>query len=104
MSGQATAMICGVSGLDGAYLARLLLDKGYRVIGTSRDATTNSFANLERLGIADRVEMDEGLKRPSDIAFGQDDVGRGRPRPRLDGRISDERHRQGHGRFRESVA
>ena len=56
MSGQVTALICGVSGQDGAYLARLLLDKGYRVIGTSRDATTSSFANLERLGIADRVE------------------------------------------------
>lgn len=56
MSGQVTALICGVSGQDGAYLARLLLDKGYRVVGTSRDATTSSFANLERLGIADRVE------------------------------------------------
>ena len=56
MSGQVTALICGVSGQDGAYLARLLLDKGYRVIGTSRDATTSSFANLERLGISDRVE------------------------------------------------
>lgn len=56
MSGQLTALICGVSGQDGAYLARLLLDKGYRVVGTSRDATTSSFANLERLGIADRVE------------------------------------------------
>lgn len=55
MSQPRTALICGVSGQDGAYLAQLLLDKGYRVIGTSRDATTNSFANLQRLGIADRI-------------------------------------------------
>ena len=32
------ALICGVSGQDGAYLARLLLEKGYHVTGTSRDA------------------------------------------------------------------
>lgn len=55
MNQHRTALICGVSGQDGAYLAQLLLDKGYRVVGTSRDATTNSFANLQRLGIADRI-------------------------------------------------
>ncbi len=55
MNQPRTALICGVSGQDGAYLAELLLDKGYRVVGTSRDATTNSFANLRRLGIADRI-------------------------------------------------
>ncbi len=52
-----TALICGVSGQDGAYLAQLLLGKGYRVIGTSRDAQMSSFANLERLGIRDQVEV-----------------------------------------------
>lgn len=51
-----TALICGVSGQDGAYLARLLLEKGYRVVGTSRDAQTSQFTNLHRLAIADRVE------------------------------------------------
>ena len=30
-----TALICGVSGQDGSYLAKLLLEKGYHVIGTS---------------------------------------------------------------------
>ena len=50
------ALICGVGGQDGAYLARLLLDKGYTVVGTSRDAQTSSFSNLHRLGIRDRVE------------------------------------------------
>lgn len=52
-----TALILGVSGQDGAYLAELLLDKGYRVIGTSRDAQLSRFANLTRLGIRDRVEV-----------------------------------------------
>jgi len=33
-----TALICGISGKDGTYLAKLLLDKGYEVVGTSRDA------------------------------------------------------------------
>ena len=49
------ALIVGVSGQDGAYLARLLLDKGYTVIGTSRDAQINPFTRLERLNIRDRV-------------------------------------------------
>ena len=35
------ALICGVTGQDGALLARLLLDKGYEVWGTSRDAETS---------------------------------------------------------------
>ena len=50
------ALICGVSGQDGAYLARFLLEKGYEVIGTSRDALAASFPNLARFGIADRVQ------------------------------------------------
>jgi GDPmannose 4,6-dehydratase len=53
---QKTALICGVSGQDGSFLARLLLEKGYRVVGTSRDAYTHSFSNLHRLGIRERVE------------------------------------------------
>ena len=34
---QKVALICGVSGQDGSYLVALLLSKGYRVFGTSRD-------------------------------------------------------------------
>lgn len=49
------ALICGVGGQDGAYLARLLLAKGYEVWGTSRDAQLSTFANLQRLGIRDKV-------------------------------------------------
>lgn len=50
------ALICGVSGQDGAYLARLLLDKGYEVHGTSRDAQATSFSKLVKLGIRERVQ------------------------------------------------
>ena len=51
------ALICGVSGQDGAYLADLLLQKGYEVWGTSRDAQISSFANLKHLGILERVKL-----------------------------------------------
>jgi GDPmannose 4,6-dehydratase len=52
-----TALIVGVSGQDGAYLSRLLLDRGYDVHGTSRDAQASTFANLTRLGIRERVTL-----------------------------------------------
>ena len=51
------ALICGVSGQDGAYLAAWLLEQGYEVWGTSRDAEGASFANLRRLGIHDRLRL-----------------------------------------------
>ena len=51
------ALICGVSGQDGAYLAQLLLDKGYEVWGTSRDAQVAGFGNLATLGIKGRVKF-----------------------------------------------
>jgi GDPmannose 4,6-dehydratase len=51
------ALICGISGQDGAYLAQLLLSKGYVVFGTSRDAQTNPFKGLKKLGIFDQVYL-----------------------------------------------
>jgi GDPmannose 4,6-dehydratase len=51
------ALICGIGGQDGGYLARLLLDKGYEVWGTSRDAYGTRFEKLARLAIADRVRL-----------------------------------------------
>lgn len=51
------ALICGVSGQDGAYLAKLLIEKGYDVYGTSRDANITSFRNLISMGIKDRVHL-----------------------------------------------
>jgi len=52
-----TALICGVSGQDGGYLAQLLLSKGYTVWGTSRDIQGTEFANLRLLGILERVKL-----------------------------------------------
>jgi len=52
------ALICGVSGQDGAYLAELLLGKGYTVCGTSRDAQVSPFRGLNELGIRDRVQLE----------------------------------------------
>jgi GDPmannose 4,6-dehydratase len=52
------ALICGISGQDGAYLAKLLLEKGYSVCGTSRDAQMSTFNNLTRLGIRDSVKLE----------------------------------------------
>ncbi|MBQ0798499.1 MAG: GDP-mannose 4,6-dehydratase [Porticoccaceae bacterium] len=49
------ALICGVSGQDGSYLARLLIEKNYEVWGTSRDAQGSSFSNLVRLEINEKV-------------------------------------------------
>jgi GDPmannose 4,6-dehydratase len=49
------ALIFGVSGQDGAYLSKLLLDRGYEVHGASRDAESQSFRRLGVLGIHDRV-------------------------------------------------
>ncbi|CAD5962219.1 GDP-mannose 4,6 dehydratase 2 [Planktothrix tepida] len=53
-----TALICGVSGQDGAYLADLLLKKGYSVCGTSRDAQMSSFRNLSSLGIREKIKLE----------------------------------------------
>lgn len=51
------ALICGVNGQDGSYLAKFLLSKGYEVFGTSRDAQASSFRNLMSLKIRDRVKL-----------------------------------------------
>ena len=51
------ALICGISGQDGAYLAKLLVDKGYEVWGTSRDAQIAGLLNLNALGVMDRVRL-----------------------------------------------
>jgi len=50
------ALICGVSGQDGAYLSQFLLMKGYEVWGTSRDAQMSSFGLLRKLKIGDQVK------------------------------------------------
>ena len=51
-----TALICGVSGQTGAYLAHTLLQKGYRVVGTSRDHSEANLWRLKRLAIDRNIE------------------------------------------------
>lgn len=51
------ALVCGVSGQDGAYLAKFLIEKGYEVWGTSRDAQVANFGNLDALGIRSQVNL-----------------------------------------------
>ena len=51
------ALILGISGQDGAYLAQFLLHKGYKVCGTSRDIQMASFRNLVRLDIHDKIDL-----------------------------------------------
>ena len=57
ITGIKRALIFGISGQDGPLLARLLIERGYEVHGTSRDHEVASFANLRRLGIFERVTL-----------------------------------------------
>ena len=50
-----TAMITGITGQDGSYLAELLLEKGYTVVGVVRRTSHHSFERVEHL--LDRVRM-----------------------------------------------
>src|SRR4249919_3331017 len=52
-----TAVVTGVSGQDGAYLAQLLLEKGYRVFGTYRRTSSVNFWRIEELGISGHPDL-----------------------------------------------
>jgi len=52
-----TALITGITGQDGAYLARHLLEHGYRVVGGIRRSSSRNLWRLEELGIVDRLEL-----------------------------------------------
>ncbi|MCG2586396.1 GDP-mannose 4,6-dehydratase [Massilia sp. TS11] len=52
-----TALITGITGQDGAYLAQLLLDKGYAVTGTYRRSSSVNFWRIEELGIAQHPQL-----------------------------------------------
>lgn len=54
-----TALITGISGQDGAYLARFLLNKNYKVIGTDRRSARSNFWRLKRLGIENKIIYEE---------------------------------------------
>ena len=53
-----TALITGITGQDGSYLAEFLLDKGYRVVGMTRRSSTDSNERIEHL--RDRLELIQG--------------------------------------------
>jgi GDPmannose 4,6-dehydratase len=52
-----TALITGITGQDGAYLAQFLLEKGYRVVGTYRRSSTLNSWRLDALGITSKIEF-----------------------------------------------
>ena len=51
------AIITGIGGQDGAYLAKHLLEKGYEVIGIARRSSVNNLLRLDVLGIRDKIEI-----------------------------------------------
>ena len=55
-----TALITGITGQDGAYLAELLLQKGYKVYGLIARRSTSTIWRLEYVGVKDEVELIEG--------------------------------------------
>jgi len=62
------AIITGITGQDGAYLAKLLLDKGYKVYGAQRRNTGKSYWRLDELGITNQIEfVDVDLMEPYNI-------------------------------------
>jgi GDPmannose 4,6-dehydratase len=54
------ALITGITGQDGAWLAKYLLDKGYKVWGVYRRLSTPNFWRLQALGIMNKVELVQG--------------------------------------------
>ena len=54
-----TALITGISGQDGAYLAKLLLTKAYRVVGVVRKNREGAIKNLDYLGIKKSIVLKE---------------------------------------------
>lgn len=51
------ALIAGITGQDGAYLAHHLLGLGYSIVGSSRDAQMADVSRLDRLGVAGDIEL-----------------------------------------------
>lgn len=59
MEKQKIAMITGITGQDGGYLAKFLLEKGYRVIGLYRRGATDTFSKLKEHGIFEKIELED---------------------------------------------
>ncbi len=60
MTRSKKALITGVTGQDGAYLAQLLLDKGYDVFGLLARRSSDTLWRLGELGIAEKVHLIDG--------------------------------------------
>src|SRR5437773_6148549 len=56
--GQRRALITGITGQDGSYLAEFLLEKGYHVVGMVRRSSTESFERIAHL--RERIDIREG--------------------------------------------
>lgn len=63
MCGMKKALITGIMGQDGAYLAKFLLGKGYKVYGLMRRYSNPNFSNLDHLGITSKIEYVSGDMR-----------------------------------------
>ncbi|GIZ07428.1 GDP-mannose 4,6-dehydratase [Flavobacterium sp. UMI-01] len=59
MAGTKTALITGITGQDGAYLSKLLCEKGYKIIGITRSHHVDNLEKLKKLQIADEVIIEE---------------------------------------------
>jgi GDPmannose 4,6-dehydratase len=57
MTYKTTALITGITGQDGAYLAQLLLEKGYVVYGTYRRTSSVNFWRMEELGVQNHLNL-----------------------------------------------
>ena len=53
------AIITGITGQDGAYLAELLISKGYKIIGVVKDSTNINKSRLEYLSVVDQIEWQQ---------------------------------------------
>ncbi|MGC8826134.1 MAG: GDP-mannose 4,6-dehydratase, partial [Anaerolineae bacterium] len=58
MAEQRRALITGITGQDGSYLAEFLLEKGYRVFGMVRRTSTVNFERIQH--IQDKIELVQG--------------------------------------------
>ena len=60
MNYKKTAIIFGITGQDGAYLSYFLLQKGYKVLGTTRDKSSKNLYRLEKLKIKKKITLLKG--------------------------------------------
>ncbi len=58
MNTRKSAVVTGITGQDGAYLAQLLLDRNYKVYGTYRRTSSVNFWRIEELGIQNHPNLE----------------------------------------------